>query len=206
MTPFPIVLGTRNRKKLGELQLLLSPLGFPLQTLDEAGSSLEVEETGESFAENAALKAAQQATQLGQWVIGEDSGLCVDALKGAPGIYSARYAGPDATDQQNNAKLLEALADTPDAKRGGKYVCHMALADPHGEIRIRCEATCRGRLAREPRGTNGFGYDPLFVIPEYHQTFGELGPIVKAALSHRSRAMRMFVPQLLKLADQLEAS
>lgn len=202
MSGYSLVLGTRNQKKRRELEDLVGPFGFELLTLDECDGAVEVEETGATFAENAALKASQQARALGQWVLGEDSGLAVDALDGAPGIYSARYAGatgPEA-DEANNSKLLEALCDVPDARRGAIYVCHMALSDPQGVIRISCEATCRGRIAHERRGTGGFGYDPLFIIPEYHATFGELGPAVKKALSHRSRATQLFLPQLLKLA------
>jgi XTP/dITP diphosphohydrolase len=208
MNSLTLVLGTHNRKKRAELEELLGPHGFRLRLLDEILDPvpIEVEETGQAFAENAALKAQQQARHLQQWVIGEDSGLSVDALGGAPGIYSARYAGENATDEENNAKLLAALADVPDAKRGAHYVCHMALSDPQGTIQIRCEATCNGRIARETRGNNGFGYDPLFLVPEYHRTFGELGPSVKAALSHRSRCMRRFVPQLRKLAAELAES
>ena len=201
MNGFTLVLGTRNQKKRRELEDLLGPYGFQLMTLDEWDGAVEVEETGSSFAENAALKATQQALALGQWVLGEDSGLAVDALDGAPGIYSARYAGatgPDA-DEANNSKLLTELEQVPDAQRGAMYVCHMALSDPQGVVQIACEATCRGRIAQQRRGTGGFGYDPLFIIPEYHATFGELGPAVKRALSHRSRAARMFLPRLLKL-------
>jgi XTP/dITP diphosphohydrolase len=195
-----LVLGTRNVKKRAELQELLAPHGFRLETLDDYPQSVEVEETGTTFAENAALKATQQALALQQWVLGEDSGLCVDALDGRPGVFSARFAGPQATDQQNNQKLLEQLQGVPDPRRGAKYVCHMALADPRGELRISCQGSCRGRIAQAPAGEHGFGYDPLFYLPEYHRTFGQLGPAAKAALSHRSRANQRFVPLLLQLA------
>ena len=194
-----IVLGTRNKKKLAELVQLLGPHGFTLRTLDEFPDSIEVEETGHSFADNAALKATQQAMQLGQWVVGEDSGLSVDALHGAPGVYSARFSGPGATDQRNNEKLLHELRDVPLDKRTAYYVCHMSLADPRGNVRVACEDYCRGRIRFEAAGTGGFGYDPLFEIPEYHQTFGELSPAVKGVLSHRSRAVRTFVRELLAL-------
>lgn len=197
-----LVLGTRNAKKRRELEGLLAPLGFQLQTLDDHPDSIEVDETGDTFAANAALKATEQARRIGCWVLGEDSGLAVDALDGAPGVYSARYAGPQATDPENNARLLEALADTPPARRGAHYVCHLALSDPAGEVRLSCEATCRGRIAAAAAGDGGFGYDPLFEIPEYHRTFGQLGPVVKTALSHRSRAIRQFLPRLLALVDQ----
>ncbi len=197
-----LVLGTRNRKKGGELQDLLGPLGFTLRTLADLPESIEVDETGVDFAENAALKAVQQAQHLHQWVLGEDSGLCVDALGGRPGVYSARYSGPQATDETNNALLLQELADVPAARRTAHYVCHAVLADPLGQIRARSEATCAGRILTGPRGAAGFGYDPLFELPEYHQTFAELGETVKAVLSHRARALRMLIPQLCRLRDQ----
>ncbi|MCA9178116.1 MAG: RdgB/HAM1 family non-canonical purine NTP pyrophosphatase [Planctomycetales bacterium] len=202
MSVYPLVLGTRNEKKRLELEQLLSPYGFELRTLDECERSVEVEETGQSFAENAALKASQQARATGNWVLGEDSGLAVDALDGAPGIRSARFAGDAATDEENNDRLLEALRGVPTERRGAMYVCHLSLANPGGEIRLSAEATCRGRIGAERRGAHGFGYDPLFIIPEYHRTFGELGPVVKSALSHRSRAMRIFLPRILALRDE----
>jgi XTP/dITP diphosphohydrolase len=200
-----VVLGTRNAKKAEELRELLVPQGIELRSLADYPEAIEVVEDGETFAANAALKASRQATQLRTWVIGEDSGLCVDALDGAPGVYSARYSGPNATDERNNARLLEALADVPLPARSAHYVCHIALADPSGEIRARSEGQCRGRIIFQPRGSNGFGYDPLFEIVELHQTFGQLGSVVKGVLSHRARALRRFLPKLLALAPQNSA-
>lgn len=195
-----IILGTHNRKKLGELQELLAPFGFKLRSLDDFPAALEVEETGQTFADNARLKASEQARHLNAWVLGEDSGLAVEALGGAPGVFSARFSGPAATDDSNNRLLLEKLAKVPLERRGAHYVCHAALADPLGNVRAESEDACHGRLIFEPRGTGGFGYDPLFEIVEYHRTFGELSPAVKAALSHRARAVRQLIPQLLELA------
>jgi XTP/dITP diphosphohydrolase len=198
--PLPVlILGTRNRKKLGELVHLLEPLGIELKTLADYPNSIEVEETGSAFTENARLKASLQAKHLGQWVLGEDSGLSVDALGGAPGVYSARFSGEHATDASNNRLLLEKLANVPLEKRTAHYTCHAALSDPAGEIRAEAEDYCRGRILLEEAGTGGFGYDPLFEVIEYHRTFGELGPHVKRALSHRSRAMREIAPQIAKL-------
>ncbi len=191
-----LVLGTHNKKKRGELEELLSPLGWSLLTLADLLSAIEVEETGETFAANAALKATVQAKHLQQWVLAEDSGLCVDALGGRPGVYSARYSDPGATDERNNLKLLEELKDVPLAKRGAHYVCHAVLSDPQGSIRAEAVGKCCGRILFEPSGAGGFGYDPLFEIPEYHQTFGEVAPAVKRALSHRSRAIRELVRQV----------
>lgn len=199
-----LVVGTRNKKKLGELLDLLGPFGFDLRSLDEYPQALEVEETGDTFTTNAALKATVQARHLNRWVLGEDSGLAVEALGGAPGVYSARYSDPGATDPRNNEKLLRELHDVPDERRGAYYVCHMTLSDPAGVVRIDCEGRCHGRIRRELAGAGGFGYDPLFEIPEYHRTFGELSPAVKAAISHRARAVRLFVPRLLTLASLVD--
>lgn len=194
-----LVLGSRNRKKLAELAELVQPYGIAVRTLADFPEAIEVDETGHSFAANARLKAALQSEHLGQWVLGEDSGLAVDALGGAPGVYSARFAGEGASDEANNRLLLEKLVGVPIEKRTAHYVCHVALADPQGVVRAGAEEICRGRIRTEPAGSGGFGYDPLFEIVESHQTFGELPPAVKAVLSHRSRAIRQMVPQLVAL-------
>ena len=194
-----LVLGTRNRKKLGELLELFEPHGFELQSLADLPRAIEVEESGTTFAENAALKATVQARHLNQWVLGEDSGLCVEALSGAPGAYSARFSGRDATDARNNALLLEKLSSLPPDKRSAHYVCHATLSDPAGTIRAEAEDYCRGRILTVESGSGGFGYDPLFEVVEYHQTFGDLHPAVKAVLSHRARAIRALVRQMVAL-------
>lgn len=192
-----LVIGTTNEHKGRELAQLLGPYGFQVQTLLDYPSALDVVEDGDSFAANARLKACQQAKHLRQWVLADDSGLEVDALQGAPGIFSARYAGDQATDEDNNRKLLNELNGLPGDQRGARYCCSVVLADPQGEVRAESWGACRGRIRTEPAGRNGFGYDPLFEIREYHQTFGQLGPQVKAALSHRARALRAIVPQLV---------
>ncbi|WP_254511117.1 RdgB/HAM1 family non-canonical purine NTP pyrophosphatase [Anatilimnocola floriformis] len=194
-----LVMGTRNRKKLGELIDLLEPQGFELRTLADYPNSLEVEETGTTFTENAALKATQQARAIGEWVLGEDSGLAVDFLKGAPGVYSARFSGDGATDASNNQLLLEKLKGVPLDKRTAHYVCHATLSDPAGNIVAEAEDYCRGRILETAAGSGGFGYDPLFEVIECHQTFGELSPAVKSVLSHRSRAIRALVPKIIAL-------
>src|SRR5690606_25869030 len=162
---FPtVVLASRNRKKSEEIHALLAPHGIDVVSVADFPAVGEVDEDGDTFAANAAKKAAEVARQVQHWTIGEDSGLRVDALKGAPGVFSARYSGPDATDESNNAKLIAELEGVPDEQRGGEYVCHIAVADPSGQIRLNVEATCRGRIAHEARGTNGFGYDPYFLL------------------------------------------
>ncbi|WP_437204793.1 RdgB/HAM1 family non-canonical purine NTP pyrophosphatase [Planctomicrobium sp. SH664] len=193
-----VVLASRNQKKSAEIRELLAPYGIPLRSVADFPNTEDVVEDGASFRENAEKKARETALVTGYWALGEDSGLCVDALKGAPGIYSARFSGPGATDAANNEKLLQELADVPDDRRGAHYVCHIAVSDPDGVIQLNVEATCQGRIAREPRGQNGFGYDPYFLIREYHRTFGELGSVVKQHLSHRARAFERLIPQLLK--------
>ena len=206
MTPV-LVLGTANRKKGLELAELLSlpwahwPVGICLRTLADFPDAISVVEDGDTFAANAALKAVGQARHLGRWVLAEDSGLMVDALGGAPGVFSARYSGPGATDESNNRLLLERLGNTRCEQRSARFVCHMTLSDPSGTIRAESEACCRGRILFEPRGTHGFGYDPLFEIVEYHRPFAELGPRVKSRLSHRARAAGGMLPPLTRLVD-----
>lgn len=194
-----LVLGTYNRKKGSELADQVAPLGIEARTLSEFAGVSEVAETGETFAANAALKATQYARQVGQWVLADDSGLCVDALGGRPGIYSARLAGERAGDEDNNNHLLAELAGVPDERRTAHYVCHATLADPSGSIRAEAEEYCHGRILTQRRGGGGFGYDPLFEIIEYHRTFGELSPEVKACLSHRARALRQLLAEIKRL-------
>ena len=202
MTARPLlVIGTSNRKKAAELVQLLAPVGLEVRTLADYPQAAIVEETGDSFAANSRLKAVEQARRLGHWVLGEDSGLAVDALSGAPGIFSARFAGSAASDEENNRHLLQQLKGTPLEKRTAHYVCHIAVADPQGTVRAESKGFCRGRIRLEPAGAGGFGYDPLFEIVEYHRTFGELGPAVKAVLSHRARAASLIASQLIELVD-----
>ena len=194
-----LVFGTGNRKKAAELVDLLGPLKetkLSTQLLSDFPNALDVEETGKLFEENAALKATHQAVHLGQWVLGDDSGLVVDALGGAPGIFSARYAGLGATDEDNRRKLLVELAGVEPARRTAHFVCELALADPSGTVRAKASGRCQGRIRLEPSGEGGFGYDSLFEIVEYHRTFGELSATVKAVLSHRARAMMAIAPRI----------
>ena len=196
-----LVLGTGNRKKARELFDLLAGVGLELKSLADYPDVPAVDETGDSFAANAVLKATTYARRLGEWMLGEDSGIVVDALGGRPGIYSARYSGPNATDEQNNQRLLEELGDTPLERRTAHYVCQMALADPEGNVRVECGGACHGRIRFHPAGSAGFGYDPLFEIIEAHRTCAELGEVVKSVLSHRARAAEKLIPHLMMLAD-----
>jgi XTP/dITP diphosphohydrolase len=201
--PPQIVLGSRNRKKSREVAEILAPHGIQIVGISEFPSASEVDEDGTTFAANAAKKAAQPALQLGRWVIGEDSGLIVDVLDGRPGVLSARYSGPGATDESNNRKLQEELAGIALERRTAAYVCTVALADPAGAIRLTAEGRCRGLIIDEPRGENGFGYDPYFFVREYHRTFGELSARVKHQISHRARAFAEFIPGLVKLLPEI---
>lgn len=202
MPNFPtIVLGSRNQKKIGEIRELLAPYSIPVIGVDQFPQLTDVVEDGDSFAANAEKKARETALATKHWAIAEDSGLCVDALKGAPGIYSARYAGTQGADTANNEKLLTELAAVPTERRTAYYVCHAVLADPTGTIRASAEGRCGGRILTEYHGTNGFGYDPLFLVPEYHQTFGELPAVVKRHISHRAKAFERLLPQILRVVE-----
>ena len=174
-----------------------------IQSLDAFPDAPEIDESESTFAGNARKKATELARALGVWVLADDSGLAVDALNGAPGVLSARYAGEPCDDAANNRKLLEAIAACPDAGRGAAFRCALAVADAAGQVRLEAEGACRGRIIREPRGDHGFGYDPLFLIPEYHKTFGELSPLVKHQLSHRCRAFAHLRPGLAHLIADL---
>ena len=204
-----LLVATRSRHKLRELrQLLEVGPGVELVSPDEVGIPDEPEETGETFETNARLKARFYAQRSGLPTLADDSGLEVDALDGGPGVRTRRYAGPDATDEANNAKLLRELGTTPPARRGARYVCVLALALPgeDGEIGPRGglrtlvrRGTCRGRIALAPKGAGGFGYDPIFEPasePPGGRTLGEWSAAAKNEISHRSRAARRMAPVL----------
>jgi XTP/dITP diphosphohydrolase len=194
-----LVVGTRNPKKGEEILDILGDLVVELRDLTAWPDAPEVVEDADTFEGNARKKAVELARYLKQWVLGEDSGLVVPGLNGRPGVYSARYAGKQGDDAANNARLLAELAPLTDDRRAAYYVCTAALADPEGNVRAVVEGRCHGVIVREPRGSGGFGYDPLFLIPEYHQTFGELSARVKHALSHRARALAQLRPVLRNL-------
>ena len=197
-----LYLGTNNRKKIVELVNLLEPRGFEIRIPADFSDVFDIDETGATFIENARLKAISQAKHRGLWAIGEDSGLCVPALGGRPGIYSARFSGSQANDQTNNALLLKEMQSIPMENRRAYYVSTIVLSDPAGRNHIETQGECWGRVLTESRGIGGFGYDPLFEIEEYHQTFAEMGMGVKRAISHRARALRAFLNRL----DEMIAS
>lgn len=185
-----LVLATGNPHKARELMSLLARLGIPLQTLAGFSDPPSIAENGATVAENARRKAAGYARQLHACVLADDTALEVDALRGAPGVRSARYAGEGATMAENRAKLLAELDRAGKGPRTARFVCHLAVADPQGTIVAEATGECRGRIRHEPAGTAGFGYDALFEIVEYHRTLAEFGPVVTAAIGHRGRAVR----------------
>ena len=198
-----IVLASRNGGKLREIRQVLVVLPVEVAGLDALADIEEPEEHGSTFAENARAKAMYYARATSRWCLADDSGLVVDALGGLPGVRSARYAAelctPDATrdeiDAANNAKLLAELEGVPEAKRTGRFVCHLALSDGR-RILIETFDTIEGRIARQPRGRNGFGYDPIFIADEAGCTTAELSPEEKNEISHRGKAVRHFAKLL----------
>ena len=203
-----LLVATRSLHKLGELRELLDLPRAELVDLDDVGVEGDVEETGSTFAANARLKARAAFRATGLPTLADDSGIEVDALDGGPGVRTRRYAGENATDADNNAKLLRELAGLPPGLRGARYVCVLALAlpgdaGPRGGIRVRTvRGTCRGRIATEPRGTGGFGYDPIFEPasePPGGRTLGLWTPEEKHRISHRGAAARRMTPILREL-------
>lgn len=194
--PRRVVLATGNAGKLKEISEMLAGLDFEIVSQNSLGIT-EAEETGISFAENALLKARHAAQLSGLPAIADDSGLEVDALHGAPGVYSARYAGPAATDADNNAKLLAALDGVPDSERGARFQCVMVyVGDARDPTPLICRGTWEGRILDAARGQNGFGYDPLFLVPERNCSSAELPPETKNRLSHRGQALRLLLERL----------
>lgn len=196
-----ILLASGNAKKLKELQALLTPMGVELLRPSDVGGLSEVEEDQPDFAGNAAKKAVSAAREKDLWALADDSGLEVDHLNGAPGVYSARFAGTHGDDAANNRKLLEELRGVPREQRGARFVCALALVRPDGSLAAEISGTARGTILEAERGDNDFGYDPLFEFTEegFAETgkaFAELTPAEKAAVSHRGRALRELASRL----------
>jgi len=199
-----IVIATRNRGKMLEFQEMLAPLGIRVSCLldVEKNTIPEIEEDGETFAANAEKKARMAASVMGMPVLADDSGLCVEALGGEPGVKSARYAGEPSSDVANNTKLLRELADRTEGYidlegnfiwSQARFMCALVLFQPTTGIALHAEGACEGQIIGEARGTHGFGYDPLFYIPEFKRTFAELAPHEKHQISHRGRALQSFI-------------
>jgi XTP/dITP diphosphohydrolase len=196
-----LVAATRNANKLRELRRLLTGLDLEVLSLQNFESLSEVEETGSTFEENARLKALSYTEQTGLPCVADDSGLEVEALGGAPGVYSSRYAGPGADDRALCSKLLGELRDMPDEKRGARFRCAVALG-ADGRIILTAEGRAQGRIVRQMRGSNGFGYDPVFVPDGHDRTFAEMQPQEKDSISHRSKALSQLRWKLEKLLSR----
>jgi XTP/dITP diphosphohydrolase len=190
MTQHTLIIATGNVHKVEEFELLLKNLDFNVCSAEVCGGMPEVDENGSTFAANAQLKAEalRKLAPMGAWVMADDSGLEVDALDGAPGIYSARYAGEDASDHDNLVKLLDAIKNVPKEKRTARFRCVLCVIDPDGYT-THYDGSCEGRLDVEVHGDRGFGYDPIFVPDGYSESFAQLGDEVKSQLSHRAKAV-----------------
>jgi XTP/dITP diphosphohydrolase len=188
--PEELLIATRNAGKVVEFSRLLRGLPVSTRGLADFPDLCEVEESGETFEENATIKARAYAGLTGLPTLADDSGLSVDALGGAPGVRSARYAGPSATDAERNALLLSELNATRDPERRARFVCVLALFRPSDGFLKLFKGTCEGRIGHEPRGAGGFGYDPIFIPAGHSQSLGELPPDIKDRISHRAVALR----------------
>ena len=193
MERIKMVLASGNRKKLAELRRILEPMGFEVIPKDEAGVDFDPEENGSTFAENARIKAEAVSRATGMTAVADDSGLCVDALGGAPGVYSARYAGENATDSDRIDKLLRELEGVPAGERGARFVSAVCVCFPDGRT-VEVQGVCEGSIAFERHGDGGFGYDPVFMVGD--RSFGELSAEEKDALSHRGNALRALKEKL----------
>ena len=194
-----ILIATHNKHKLTEMERILAPMGYEVVTDTDIGISLtDVEETGTTFIENARIKAESGCKESGLICIADDSGLCVDALDGAPGVYSARYSGEHGNDEANIIKLLEELKDVPDEKRTAHFQCSICVSFPDGS-EITADGKCEGKIGYEKRGENGFGYDPVFMVGD--KSFAELTSAEKDAISHRGNAL-MALREKFKGADK----
>ena len=186
--PPEVVIATRNPGKFREIKAILSSLPLKFLSLEDFPDLPEVVEDGATFAENAGKKARTIAGSTGRLTVADDSGLTVDALQGRPGVFSSRYAGENATDGDRCQKLLEEMASIPEGKRQARFVCAMAVALPRGRMEV-VEGECRGRVTSAPRGKRGFGYDPIFFVPQFGKTMAELEPEEKNRISHRAQAL-----------------
>lgn len=194
-----LLVATHNQGKLQNFADMLQDLAIEWLSLDDVGVVQDVEETGSTFRENSVLKARTYAAETGLLTLADDSGLEVDALAGAPGVYTARYGGAGLTAVQRYQKLLNDLKNIPDAQRTARFRCVIVLAAPDGTILGESEGVCEGRIAQKPAGDHGFGYDPVFFLPQFNQTMAQIPPSQKHKVSHRGQAMRAIVPRLREL-------
>lgn len=200
-----LVVATKNKKKLREIKEILKGLDLKIISLEELPKTPRIIENGKSFKENAIKKAVKIAGFMKKLTLGEDSGICVYALGGKPGIYSSRFSGKNKSDIQNNLKLLKSLEGLPLSRRKAYYACAVALADGHGLAGV-VEGRCSGIIDFDPKGKRGFGYDPLFLIPKYNKTFGQLGERIKHKMSHRYHALEKAKKLIVKYIEKKESS
>ncbi len=193
-----LLIATTNGHKIREIRTLLKPLDFDFYSLLDFPNYIPPEETGKTFEENALLKALQAAKTLNMWAIADDSGLVVPALSGAPGVFSARYAGIGATDKENRQKLLQEMSKLDGLERSAYFECCIVLASPKGAEKI-VKGVCEGEITKGERGGYGFGYDSLFIKHDYNQTFAELGESLKNQVSHRAKALQKLMLTLESL-------
>lgn len=201
LMPERLIAATKNSGKLEEIAQILALFPCKVVSMSQIGINIHVDENGSTFEENALIKAKSIWKDTGEMVLADDSGLEVDYLDGAPGIYSARYAGEGATDADKNQKLLNALKGVPADKRTARFVCAIALVFPDGAS-IAVRGTCEGYIASEPAGSNGFGYDPLFYIPEFGMTVAQMDSDLKNRISHRGNALRKIVEELERVMPE----
>ncbi|MAT98957.1 MAG: non-canonical purine NTP pyrophosphatase [Anaerolineaceae bacterium] len=194
-----LLVATHNQGKVVEFAEMLQDLAIEWLSLDDVGVSQDIEETGHTFRENSVLKARAYAAETGLLTLADDSGLEVDALNGAPGVYTARYGGVGLTAVQRYQKLLNDIKIVPEPKRTARFRCVIVLAAPDGTILGESEGVCEGRIARAPVGDNGFGYDPVFYLPQFNKTMAQLPAAQKHQISHRGRAVQAIVPRLREL-------
>lgn len=185
-----IIIGSGNQHKIEEIKAFFADLDFNFEGLDPELELPEVVEDGKNYKENALKKARQRAAELNEIVLADDSGLSVDYLDGAPGIYSARFGGEDLNDQEKYLKVLKLLEGQPESKRKAAFISVIALVDPFKNLEITVEGRCEGIIAEEPAGENGFGYDPIFYLPEFDQTMAQISQSEKNKISHRGRALQ----------------
>ena len=198
-----ILVATQNEKKKAEIKEILKGVpGILLRGIEDFPFLPEMEETGNTFQENAIKKATTLAKACNTWAMADDSGLEIDALNGRPGIFSCRYAGPNATDEMNIQKVLSELKGVSKERRTARFICSIALASPD-ELFFAVEGRCEGFITEEPKGKNGFGYDPIFYIPDYDKTFAELNSSIKSRISHRAKALEQFKERIMPLIRRI---
>ncbi|MDI1241474.1 MAG: RdgB/HAM1 family non-canonical purine NTP pyrophosphatase [bacterium] len=196
LVPQRVLIASGNNGKVREFEFLLRPMQIALVTVSEYPHIPQPEETGMTFAANAELKATHYALQTGEWSIADDSGLEIDILNGRPGVLSARYGGAETPYAEKMRLMLDELVEAADDQRGAQFISVIALADPSGKIRLTAEGVCRGSITGSPRGSNGFGYDPIFQPDGFNRTFGEMSDDEKRLLSHRGKASFEFIRKM----------